>query len=271
MPTQEVGMTTTNCDPRALEVARCLHRTEQPELTVLFGSRARGNYEDGRSDIDIMLVQKNPPSEEQESRTRNQAETSAQELYRQAVPVQIIWKTSDEFNRMRRSVNHLVARALRDGVTMSRDTGDYSSGYNDNNENDYEYEWTVTDERYRHAVEHLQGFDDMINLSRSDDMIGQQAHSAMEYALKALISANKAAYDRTHNINRLTTAALNADPNFRFSQSIDGAIYNQYAGSQEYYRTKNPISDIPDYQDIVNSDVQTILARVREIRGIQPE
>ena len=174
MPTQEVGMTTTNCDPRALEVARCLHRTEQPELTVLFGSRARGDYEDGRSDIDIMLVQKNPPSEEQESRTRNQAETSAQELYRQAVPVQIIWKTSDEFNRMRRSVNHLVARALRDGVTMSRDTGDYSSGYNDNNENDYEYEWTVTDERYRHAVEHLQGFNDMINLRRSDDMIGSR-------------------------------------------------------------------------------------------------
>ena len=238
-------MTIGKCDPRALEIARCLHRTEQPEVTVLFGSRARGDY-DGHSDIDIMLVQENPPSKEQESRTRNQAETSAQELYRQAVPVQIIWKTSDEFNRMRRSVNHLVARALRDGVTMSRDTGDYSSGYNDNNENDYEYEWTVTDERYRHAVEHLQGFDDMINLSRSDDMIGQQAHSAMEHALKALISANKAAYDRTHNINQLTSDAL-TDPDFQFSQGIDGSIYNQYAGAQDYHPTQNPISNIADY------------------------
>ena len=66
-------MTIGKCDPRALEVARSLHRTEQPEVTVLFGSRARGDY-DGHSDIDIMLVQENPPSKEQESRTRNQAE-----------------------------------------------------------------------------------------------------------------------------------------------------------------------------------------------------
>ncbi len=264
-------MTTTNCDPRALEIAHCLHRTEQPELTILFGSRARGDYEDGRSDIDIMLVQEHPPSEEQESRTRNQAETSAQELYRQAVPVQIIWKTSDEFNRMRRSVNHLVARALRDGVMMSRDTGDYSSGYNDNSENDYEYEWTVTDERYRHAEKHLNAFNALIDTGQDDDMIGQHAQGAMEHALKALISATKNAYNRTHDINELAAGALRADPDFQFSQGIGGAIYNQYAGAQDYHPTKNPISNIADYRNIVNADVQAILARVREIRGIQPE
>ncbi len=264
-------MTTTNCDPRALEIAHCLHRTEQPELTILFGSRARGDYEDGRSDIDIMLVQEHPPSEEQESRTRNQAETSAQELYRQEVPVQIIWKTSDEFNRMRRSVNHLVARALRDGVMMSRDTGDYSSGYNDNNENDYEYEWTVTDERYRHAEKHLNTFNNLIDVGDHDDMIGQHAQGAMEHALKSLISATHTAYDRIHDINQLTSDALRADSDFQFSQGIDGSIYNQYAGSQDYHPTQNPISDIADYRNIVNADVQAILARVREIRGIQPE
>ena len=93
----------------------------------------------------------------------------------------------------------------------------------------------------------------------------------MEHALKALISANKAAYDRTHNINQLTSDALRMDPDFQFSQGIDGSIYNQYAGAQDYHPTQNPISNIADYRAIVNSDVQTILARVREIRGIQPE
>ncbi len=264
-------MTTTNCDPRALEIAHCLHRTEQPELTILFGSRARGDYEDGRSDIDIMLVQEHPPSEEQESRTRNQAETSAQELYRQAVPVQIIWKTSDEFNRMRRSVNHLVARALRDGVMMSRDTGDDGSIYDDNGENGYEYEWMVTDERYRHAEKHLNTFNNLVELGDDDDMIGQHAQGAMEHALKALISATKTAYNRIHDIDELTTDALRADTDFQFSQGIHGAIYNQYAGSQDYHPTQNPISDIANYRAIVNTDVQAILARVREIRGSQPE
>ena len=261
------GMTIGKCDPRALEVARCLHRTEQPEVTVLFGSRARGDY-DGHSDIDIMLVQENPPSKEQESRTLNQAKISAQELYRQAVPVQIIWKTSDEFNRMRRSVNHLVARALRDGVIMPRDTGDYDSRYN-NDENDYEYEWTVTDERYRHAEKHLSAFNALIDVGQDDDMVGQHAQGAMEHALKALISATHTAYDRIHDINQLTSDALRADTDFQFSQGIDGSIYNQYAGAQDYHPTQNPISNIADYRAIVNSDVQAILARVREIRGMQ--
>ena len=263
-------MTIGKCDPRALEIARCLHRTEQPEVTVLFGSRARGDY-DGHSDIDIMLVQENPPSKEQESRTRNQAETSAQELYQQSVPVQIIWKTSDEFNRMRRSVNHLVARALRDGVIMPREAGDDGSRYNDNNngENDYEYEWTITDERYRHAEKHLNTFNNLIVVGDDDDMVGQHAQGAMEHALKALISATHTAYDRIHDINQLTSDALRADSDFQFTQRIDGAIYNQYAGPQDYHPTQNPISDIADYRNVVNSDVQTILARVREIRGTQ--
>ena len=263
-------MTTTKCDPRALEVAHCLHRTEQPEVTILFGSRARGDY-DGSSDIDIMLVQENPPSKEQESRTRNQAEASAQDQYRQRVPVQIIWKTSDEFNRMRRSINHLVARALRDGVIMPRDTGDYDSRYNNNGDNDYEYEWTVTDERYRHAEKHLNTFNTLVDVGDHDDMVGQHAQGAMEHALKALISATHTAYERIHDIDQLTSDALRVDPDFQFSQGIDGSIYNQYAGAQDYHPTQNPISNIVDYRAIVNSDVQTILARVREIRGNPPE
>ncbi len=263
-------MTTTKCDSRALEVARCLHRTERPEVTILFGSRARGDY-DNSSDIDIMLVQENQPSKEQESRTRDQARLSVMELYRKAVPVQIIWKTSDEFGKMRRSVNHLVAKALRDGVIMPRDAGDYDSRYNDNGDNDYEYEWTITDERYRHAEKHLSAFNSLIDVGEHDDMVGQHAQGAMEHALKALISATNTAYERIHDIDQLTSDALRVDPDFQFRQGIDGSIYNQYAGSQDYHPTQNPISNIADYRAIVNSDVQTILARVREIRGNRTE
>ena len=134
-----------------------------------------------------------------------------------------------------------------------------------------EYEWTVTYERYRHAEKHLNAFNALIDTGQDDDMIGQHAQGAMEHALKALISATQNAYDRTHDINELTADALRADPNFQFSQGIGGAIYNQYAGAQDYHPTSNPISDIADYRNIVNVEVQAILVRVREIRGIQPE
>ena len=46
-----------NPDPQALRIAQELHRSESPTLTVLFGSRARGDYAPGRSDVDILMVQ----------------------------------------------------------------------------------------------------------------------------------------------------------------------------------------------------------------------
>ena len=37
---------------------------EGPYLTILFGSRAKGDYAWGRSDVDIMLVEDSPPEDE---------------------------------------------------------------------------------------------------------------------------------------------------------------------------------------------------------------
>ena len=195
------------------------------------------------------------------------AQTSVESLYDQHIPVQIIWKTSDEFNRMRRTINHVVANALRDGVIMPRNPENYGGEYHD----DYEYEWTVTDERYRHARDHLQAFHTLIHAGASDNIIGQQAHSAMEHALKALISANGERYQQIHDINLLTRDALMADPHFQFDPALDGSVYDQYAGWQEYQVTQNPISHIADYQKIVNSDIQAILTRVQEIRPPRSE
>ena len=41
--------TFANTDPKAVKLAEILHGARQPQLTVLFGSRARGDYAEGRS------------------------------------------------------------------------------------------------------------------------------------------------------------------------------------------------------------------------------
>ena len=255
-------MTTNQCDPRALLLAQELHQAEQPDITILFGSRARGDYREGQSDIDIMLVQEQPPSPEQQASAEHTARRCAAAQYDQPTPVQIVWQTQAEFKKMRRTINHVVANALRDGITMPRNPEEYGYDHND----DYEYEWTVTDERYRHAENHIHAFDALIAAGADDTMIGQHAHGAMEHALKALISANGAEYPHLHDINLLTHDALVADPSFDFNPTLDGSIYDQYAGDQEYRPTGTPISNIEHYQNIVNSDVQAILDRVQELR-----
>ena len=263
-------MTASKCDPRALQVAQNLHQSQQAEITILFGSRARGDYQEGRSDIDILLVRENTPDLKQRDRIEEQAQLLAQSLYGWPVPVQTVWETGAEFDRMRRTVNHVVARALQDGVVMTKNGEDYPNG-SGQAEADISYEWTVTDERYRHAEKHLVTFDLIINsgIDDMDEMIGQHAHQALEHAMKALISARGWQYKTIHNLNELVGDLRRADPEFRFRLAIDGQIYNQYAGRDEYDRTANPLTDVPGYAEATRADVRRLLERVREIQDAQ--
>ena len=265
-------MTTTHTktDPRALRVAEDLHRELQPKLTILFGSRVRGDYEDGRSDIDIMLVGDSLPSGAAQLELQSRVTARAQIIYGCSTPVQLFCQTSDEFEKMRRTVNHVTVYALREGIIMSQDP-EYNGRDFDNEEEDYSHEWSLTEERLRHAERHLAAFHLMIEGGMHDSMIGQHAQGAMEHALKALISARLRAYPHIHNINHLVAAARRADRRFRFSPSIPGDTYNQYVGSDEYKESKNPITDIADYRNLVNADVQVVLARVREILQLPAE
>ena len=103
--------TQTQCDPRALQIARKLHREVQPLITILFGSRVRGDYVDGRSDIDIMLVQETLPPWEERCEIGREMQARAEVIYGQYVPVQLVWQTTEEFHQMRRTVNHVTVHA----------------------------------------------------------------------------------------------------------------------------------------------------------------
>ena len=261
---------TAGCDPRALRIAQELHRSQQPEITILFGSRARGDYVDGQSDIDVLLVRESVPDFKQKERIDRKAQKVARSLYGWPVPVQTVWCTRDEFDQMRRTVNHVVARALQDGVIMPQDPEEYGNRYGQD-EPDLSNEWTVTSERLRHAEQHLAVFDMLANSDRPlmDDMIGLHAHQALEHAMKAVISARGRQYKTTHNLNELVGDVRRADPEFRFRLTIDGQIYNQYAGRDEYRPTKSALTGIPNYEEATRADVQRLLERVREIQGGQ--
>ena len=57
------GRSFAKTDHRAAELAELFHESQRPRLTVLFGSRAGGDYAEGRSDIDILVVRDHPPGE----------------------------------------------------------------------------------------------------------------------------------------------------------------------------------------------------------------
>ena len=101
-------------------------------------------------------------------------------------------------------------------------------------------------------------------------MIGQQAHAALEHAIKAIISALGWQYKTIHNLNELVGDLRRADPDFRFRLTISGQTYNQYAGRDEYERTGTRLTQIPGYADATRGDVQRLLDRAKEVQENRP-
>ena len=249
-------------DPRAWRVAQELHKVEQPEVTILFGSRARGDWEEGRSDIDIMLVAAAVPDREKRQAITARAEAQAQAVYGGPVKVQITPIASALFYRMHRSVNHVAARAFREGVAMPR-----SRRHPEEFNPDYRAEHDITEERLEQGAAHLTAFNTMVDAHPDNDIvIGQQAQNVMEHALKALISAAGQEYPIEHRIEPLTAAAKAADPELDFDLLIPGQVYDQYVGVDEYLRLETPdLTTYPNYQEIVNNAAQLLMERARQL------
>lgn len=256
-------------DRRALSVARAVHHRERPHATILFGSRARGDHDEYRSDIDIMLLQDWVPDGESQWPVKEWVEGIARAAYGREVPVQLVWRTLDDFRHNRRYVNSVETNAVRDGVFMPLDPNQGDSSCYEDEETEYEYDWTPYDERLRHAEAHLTAFQDLVDLGRIDLLIGQQAQNALEHAMKALLEAHRARYQRTHNIGDLLGRVRDLDPNLReFQFSIPPDIYTQYAGEQMYLLTRRHplLTDHPDYRERTVADAQRIIQRAREVR-----
>ena len=93
-------------------VVKVLVDEADPEQIILFGSRAREDATAG-SDIDLVVVEAKPFGDGRERR----AETAR--LYHALAfldtPIDLLVYSSDEVEYWRDSLNHVLARALREG------------------------------------------------------------------------------------------------------------------------------------------------------------
>ena len=261
-------MTETTCDPRALSVAQAVHQRLWCQATILFGSRARGDYDESRSDIDIMLLNPGMPDQAYKDQVKQWAEGLAQATYGRDVPVQLVWRTLDDFRYRRRYVNSVETRAVKDGVFMASDPNQHDSSCYEDAETECEYNWSPYSERMRHAEIRLEEFTDTAERGRNDMIIGQHAQGALEHAMKALLEAHRAPYRRTHNIGELLGNIRRRDSELaEFSLSIPPEVYTAYAGGDEYEARAQPsLTEFPGYLELTKADVERIISRARAVR-----
>ena len=254
-------------DPKALGVARATQEVEQPELTILFGSRARGDH-DEQSDIDVMLVHDFEPNAEYKKIATRRAEKVAEEIYGHAVAVDLVWRIVPEFRNRRRYSNSIETRAVEEGQLMPRNPQDYSACDYGDEEPGHQLDWSIYDQRLRHAEVHLAGFINNCEAGLDDILVGQQAQNTLEYGMKALLEAHAARYRNVHDIGELLgNVRRNDTPLSEFSLSIPPDVYSEYEGEREYRpRTQPRLSDFPDFQDRTVADARLIIDRAKQVR-----
>ena len=255
-------------DHRALQVAQRVQQHEQPDLAILFGSRSRGDHDELKSDIDIMLVQETEPDIEQKRLATQVANKIATETYGQMVQVELVWRTLDQFRFNRRYINSVETSAAREGVIMPRNPENYSPSDYEDEQTEYQYDWSNYQERVRHAEIHLDEFVFLAEAGRNDLVIGQQAQNALEHGMKALIHVAGGEYSNTHSISDLLGAVRHFDPTMNdFSLSIPPDVYTEYEGQAEYRARRQPeLTQYPDYLAKTTHDVSQIINRAKELR-----
>ena len=96
-------------------IAEAIRRVSNPHLVILFGSQARGKA-DRDSDIDLLVVG-DPPTMGKWSR-RHEIGKIRRSLPNTKLPVDILFFTPEEVRKWRRTTNHIVSEAFREGEIL---------------------------------------------------------------------------------------------------------------------------------------------------------
>lgn len=152
---------------------------------------------------------------------------------------------------------------------MPRDPENYSAHDYEDEETEFETDWTPYTENMRHAESHLELFLIASEIAPHNDIgIGQQAQNTLEFAMRALLEAHEAPYRRNHDIGNLLGSIRRWDPELRnFELSIPPNIYTDYEGERQYRRREQPrLTDFPGYRERTAADAERIMRRARAVQ-----
>ena len=169
---QMPAVTHAGADPSAVALCRDLVAEAPPvDCAILFGSRALGGWDD-QSDLDIIVIHQAAGDDAQEPSLVGLAINQLRQLHypgylayespHHGVVDGLIVETPEDYRARRRTQNHVMARAAREGLVFCKEPGNEHRYRHDG---DVSNEWElVTRERLRRAasthrgMEALRGF-----------------------------------------------------------------------------------------------------------------
>ncbi len=257
-------------DPRAVTVAGALRDATGAGCVILFGSRARGDWTVG-SDVDLMVVNPEPFTGEELSRMQSAAERIAEQTYHEYTGVDLVFMTTEEYDlKSLHTINNVAAHVRREGIAVSSDPENYSSGGSEEHGNDSSAEYTERERRMADANEHYAIMHDLLDLGRESNHAAYCAHQTLEHAMKALISAQGYEYPHHHGLTRLYETILVNDPGMDWQPQSNLPQLNNYAGGSRYGAALDPVRDFRQMANAATHDLERIYRRITELTGEDP-
>jgi len=97
------------------EIVEVIRKEVDPEMIIMFGSRARGENRPD-ADLDLIVIQSEPF--EEEIKRFKEIEKLYLALYHFDVPKDILVYGKDELQKFRNSLNHILAEGLKEGRVL---------------------------------------------------------------------------------------------------------------------------------------------------------
>ena len=263
-------MTRDKADPRAVAVAQAVHDHERPQATILFGSRARGDYNEKHSDIDLLLVCDTKPDDDARLDAEDFARATVNAIYQREVPFQLVYELRKSFDARRPYVNSVSTQAMLTGVVMSDNPEEFTSQYaNALRDFPRRYNWPEYDEHVAAVEDEVAAFNTLYENNPIDRAVGHHAQQALERAMKAATIAHGATPQRnTPSIASLLGTLRRIDPELEdYHFNLDPEVYNQYASAERYKISLElpRLTEMEGYHDFTVQDALFLLEYARRV------
>ena len=271
-------------DPAAIALCRDLAAETDAAAVILFGSRATGGW-DEQSDLDLIIV--HPADGDADDRRKVLGRVLA-DLREQHYPGHgdydsphhgvadgLTVETPQHYHAGRRTRNHVIARAAREGRIF---TGDPSaaSGFLHDGDVSNERE-LVTKERLREAREANRGLAGLYLMWRHRPLTGtvatrtagRNAHGLLWNSGAALLSILGVIYPRD-SVAEMSAAIARHDAGRSHAFRSDLDRIDQYSGCGCEVVVTDPIDDVPAMWRDLESDRIALWERIRALSGYDP-
>ena len=268
-------------DPAAFDLCRDLAVEADAQAVVLFGSRAAGGW-DEQSDLDMIIV--HPAADDADDRRKVLGRVLA-DLRERHYPGHVEYdsphygvadglmvETPQHYHAGRRTLNHVIARAAREGrIFTGHPRGEDAFRHDGDVSNEWEL---VTKERLREASEeardldHLRGYwlDQPRRRPALNAIPGRNAHGLLWNSGAALLSILGVIYPRD-SVAEMAAAIAQYDAGWSPAFRSDLERIDQYSGCGCEVVVTDPIDDVAAMWRDLESDRIALWERIRALSG----